>query len=446
MFKINIYKLKTLFSLIIPVVIQNFILSSVNLVDNLMVGQLGEVAISGIGSANSFYFIVTCVFSGFVGGCIIYFSQHYGAKNIQIIKDIFKIMTLVMSLFGALVMFTVLFFAPNIIGLFHSNQEVINSTVGYLRIIALSYIPLALTFAFSNCLKSVKETKQPMYISIIAIAINVILNYFLIFGHFGFPKLGINGAAIATLIARLIETLLYFYVLKRSELEFKFNIKEIFIFDYSLFKTIVFKTLPLIFNEFLFSFGLSWVFRLYASKGIISSSAKAIHNTIFGTLFFIVAGFSVATTVMVGHCLGQNKLNQAKEDASYLLRFSFSCGIVIGLISYLITPLILNLFNVSHASKEYALFFLNFAAFCFWIYMVTTELFFIIRTGGDTKSILILDGIFMWVINIPILSYVVYFTNFGIKEIFLLEQFICFVKLLVAYYLYHKRKWLKNIV
>lgn len=432
--------------IIIPVMIQQLIISGVNLIDNLMVGQLKDDALlSAVAASNQYYFIANLVITGMIGSCIIYLAQYYGAKKFDDLKETFRF-TLVSSFFITIIFALVaLFFAKNIILFFRNDAKLIEYGVDYLTIVFLSYFPLAISLSISSVLKAIGETKIPVFISSISVLTNTFLNYLLIFGNFGFPFLGVKGAAIATVIARFVEVICYLYVVKKHDYPFKFSLNTIFDFTFDLARKIFQKALPLIANEFFWSLGMTMIFKFYASKGVSVMSGNSIAETISNIFFILFGGMSVATTIIVGHQLGEGNIKKAKNEAYKLVAFSVLLAVFFGSLLYISGLVVPHYYQVSQEAKNIACDFLKIKGCFFWIYMFVTQCYFIMRAGGDTKSTFIMDSCFMWTVTIPIVYIVTYLTSLNVIAIFLINQLTDIIKLLVANYFLRKEKWVKNL-
>ena len=437
--------IKATLAIAIPLMFQQLIVSSVNLIDNLMVGQLGDVALSAVSNANRFYMIVLYGINGLIAACIIYLSQFKGANDDKRMKETFRF-SIVSSYVLCLLFFIIAYLFPEkIIGFFISDSDVIKAGSDYLRIACLTYIPTVLSLCISASLRALGETKIPLYISVVSVLSNTFLNYCLIFGNFGLPALGVRGAAIATLCARIIEVVIYLIVIKKIDMPFKTKIKDIFKFEKDLAKHIVVKALPLCMNEILFSFGMSTLLKCYAHRGLVVNTAYGMAATISDMFFVLFAGMATATTVMVGTPLGANKLEEAKENGYKLICLSMMISVVFLILMFMSAELIPYLYNVSIEAKDLSKDFLRVMAMCFVLYMYNTESFFILRAGGDTKSTLLFDSCFMWFFNIPLVAALSYLTDINVLIVYFLGQFTDLPKAFIATYFIKKEKWVRNL-
>lgn len=431
--------------IIIPVMLQQLIVTSVNLIDNLMVGQLGDVSLSGVNAANRFYMIESTVIFGIIGACMIFLSQFYGSNNKNKLRETFSF-TMVSSFVIALVFFIIaFFFSKNVIAYFSSNPEVIESGSAYLNIVAFTYLPVAVSFTYGSSMRSLGETKIPLMVAIIAVVTNTLLNYILIFGHLGFPVLGIKGAAIATLIARIVELTTYVLIVKFNNFNFVTKFSELFCFSKTLARKIIIKAMPLVANEFLWSFGMATLIKFYGTRGVVALTGQSIAQTTSDIFYILFSGMAVATTIMVGQKLGAGKLEAAKKNAYSLFKFSIALAVIFGVLLFISSFIVPEFYNVSAEAKHIASSFLKVQGFLFWIYMFVTQCYFIMRAGGDTKSTFIMDSVYMWLVNIPIVLIVTYFTKADVIMIYAIAQSTDFVKMLIAYHFLRSEQWINNL-
>ena len=445
LFKLDKEFVKSALVIAIPLMVQQLIVSSVNLIDNLMVGQLGDVALSSVSNANRFYMIVLFGIQGMIAACTIYLSQYNGADDVKHMKETFRF-SIVSSYIMCAFFFMIAFLFPSqIISFFIHNDEVIATGTAYLRIACFTYIPVVLSLCISASLRALGETRIPLYVSIVSVLTNTFLNYCLIFGNFGFKAYGVKGAALATLCARILEMIIYLVVIKRSDMPFKTRIRDIFDFSGDLAKHITIRAIPLCINETMWSFGMSTLLKCYANRGLEVNTAYGMASTISDLFFVLFSGMATATTVLVGTLLGANRLKEAKENGYKLISLSIYLSIIFLTLMFMSSFVVPYLYNVSIESKHLASSFLKIMAVFFMLYMFNTECFFILRSGGDTKSTLIFDSCFMWVINIPLVVALSYLTDMNILMMYAIGQSTDILKAIVAISFIKKEKWVRNL-
>ncbi len=435
----------TVLSIAIPVMAQQFVSSFVNLIDNLMIGSLGTVALSGVTVANKIYTIFNSTLFGFCGAAGIFVAQYYGAKDIKKCQNVLNI-NLTFNIIIALLFVVVLTLIPEpFVHLFSNDMNVINEGLKYLRFAVLSYLPFSISFAIMVALRAIGINKVQLIIGIIGVLTNTSLNYILIFGHFGFPSLGVAGAAIATAIARVIEMVIYLYLLIKHRYAFHLSIKELFHLDKSLVKHMITKALPLTANEILYSLGLSMVFIAYVRCAEPLIAAVSVVDTIMQMAYIIFSGLASAVSILIGKHLGANEIELAKVNSRYLIVFGMFVGLCIGILFMGISPFIANLYNVETIIKETIVGLIRIRCFMLPIYVFNVTIFFILRAGGDTLSTLIMDSGFLWGLNVTIATLLSIFVPIPLVMLSLIVESTDYIKMIVSYYFFKKEKWAKNI-
>ena len=444
----SFYK-KTL-AIALPIMIQQGLTSIVNLIDNFMVGSLGDPAIAGVATVNQIMSIPTFCLVGATAGIGIYLSQFFGAKNTEKLKETFRFKIL----FTALIVtaFTIIFalYKEPIVKLFVDKDSdttyAIDKAIEYLNIIIFTIVPLGVVQLYSSSMRETKHTKIPMITGIIAIIINVILNYILIYGHFGAPKLGVTGAAIATLVARYVEAILLI-VIGHFFKKYTFCHKSILPFRLSkdLMKNVVIKATPLLMNEFLWSFGMTALFYAYSERGNLVVNAYNICSAVTNIFFITFSALATAISIMVGNELGAGNIEQAKENSAKLITLGVIISIVVGFMIFGISFIIPNLYNVSEETKQLARYFLWGNAVFMCVYMFNAGCFFTIRSGGASLQAFIFDSGYTWIIQVPIAMILVKLTNLSIMQVFILVQCCDFLKAIVGVFFVKKGSWARNL-
>lgn len=436
---------KSVLTIALPLMLQQLIVSSVNLIDNLMVGQLGDVSLSAVSMANRFYMIVWAGVNGTIASGVIYLSQYKGADDTNHMQQSYRFM-LVSSYVLCIILFAISFFFPDkVISFFINDASVIQEGSVYLKIASISYLPSVLSLAIASSLRALGETKKPLYVSMISVFTNAVLNYLLIFGWLMIPALGVAGAAIATLIARLVEAFVYVYLLNQSDMPFKTKLVDIFRFEQELAKRITLRAIPLCINEVLWAFGMSTLVKCYSIRGLVVNTAYSISSTIADLFFVLFGGMASAASVLIGTPLGANQLEEAKDNAYKLLCFSLILAFVIIVLMFSASFFAPYFYNVSSEAQHLSANFLRVIALFFGLLVFNTSIYFILRTGGDTKSTLFMDSGFMWSLCIPIVAFLAYQTTLPVLFVYAFGQGCDIVKAFLSYHLLKKEKWLVNL-
>lgn len=435
----------TALAVAIPMMMQQLITSSVNLIDNLMVGQLGDMALAGVAAVNKFYMIATFGTNGLLAASAIFIAQFYGARDFEKMKESFRFSLI----FASLIMVTFFglgYFYPNtIVSFFTEDALIVEQGVLYLHVAAFTFLPMIFSLSISSGLRAIGETKVPLYVSVVAVVTNTVLNYCLIFGHFGFPQMAVQGAALATLIARCIEAVIFLVVLMRVDVPFKTRLIDVFNVPMSLSKQILIKAAPLATNEVLWSSGMATLFKLYGTRGAEVIAGYSIANTISDIFFILFGGMAAASTVLISHHLGANELAEARRNGYRLIGLSVMLSIVFAALMFGSSFIVPKWYQVSLESRHVAETVLRIMACMFWVYMLNTQCYFTLRAGGDTKSTLLMDSVYMWCVNISLVTFLAYCTDLNIYMLYFIGQLTDLIKMVIGYGMVKKEKWVVNL-
>lgn len=432
----------------IPVALQNLLISSFGLIDTLMLGQLGDVAVASVGMAGQWSWLMHIFFYGLSSGAAVFLSQYWGAKDLKGIRRTYGILS-VATVGIALVMLGISVFAPSMVmRIFTTDPVAIETGVSYLRIAGLSYLALAFSQVFSTVLRSTEEVKLPLFASLFGVLGNTVLNYGLIFGRMGLPKMGVPGAAVATVISACIGPVILFLVsLKRRNLLIC-SLKELFSFDRAFVTKYIRVSLPALVNEGLWALGTLGYNMVFGRMGTIQYAALTIFRTIESLFFAFYAGLCHACGVLVGREIGAGRI---EDGVRYANRFTLMMPVLsigIGLIMILSRDLFLSLFQVSPDVAQMARAIM--LAFGLEIpirnisYVTICGVF---RPGGDTKTGVLYDIISVWLMALPLtalcglvfkLDFVLVYIIMLISEDWL-KAFLCIRRL-------RSRKWIMPVV
>lgn len=437
---------KAAIKLAIPIAFQNLILSSLNLVDTIIIGGLGETAIASVGLANQYFFLLNLLLFGVVSGSAIFTAQYWGRRDIPNIKRVLGLCIMTGIVMGAIFTLGGLLFPENILSIFSDDLEVIRIGSGYLRIVALSYIITAISFAYSFTLRSTGYVKSPMIVSIIALGVSTVLNYLFIYGLFGFPELGVNGSAIATVIARSIELSLMLYVVYKYKHPIGGSIKEMLDLSLSFIKKFFKVTIPVILNESIWALGMTAYAFVYAHMGTEVIAATNIVGTIEKIAFVVFLGFGNAAAVMIGNKIGQQKEKEAFEYALRFIILNPLMGILAGILLYIGAPLLLSAYNVSELVHNYSKEVIHVLSFFLWVKTFNyTNIVGILRSGGDTKYCLLLDVGGMWLVGVPLVALAGLYWKLPIEQVYIFVYMEEIAKFIVGLPRIASKKWINNL-
>lgn len=438
---------RNLMKISIPITIQYFLGSSLNLIDTIMVGQLGDSAIAAIGIANQVFSLLNLFLLGISGGCSMFISQFYGKEDFSGIKDIIKISLIIGVLITALFYITVLSIPYKLLNLFTQDIEVLILGAEYFRVVCHSYIITTVTVIMATGCRSIEKVKLPMYASIVAICMNTLGNYLFIFGNGVFPELGVRGAALATLIARTVEILILLVGVYRKRYPIILKVNELLSFSISLFKRLIHQSTLLVIKDVIFGLGMTIYIAIYARIGTETLAAYNIVNTIQNFGFVFLAGIGHASVIMIGKRLGLKEFELAYGYAKTFQKLSLMIGTVLGLFLFFSRFFILQFFNLSEMAIYYADTLLIIQAFVFVFLgynMITVT--GILRSGADTGFCLKMDTFAIWVLGIPLALYTGVVLKLPITWIVAINSIKDVYKTVHLLWRVQSKKWLKSVV
>ena len=439
---------KTLVMLCIPIIIQNLISTLVNMVDTVMVGSLGEVSVASIGIANQYFFLFNMALSGIIGGAGIFMAQFYGKGDKDSIKKITGLSVIAALILGLLFFMLAVFFPNVIIHFFSHDPLVVKEARSYFLVIGFCYPIMAISYIFSMGSRSVRNPKLGMICSSIALVVNIILNYCLIFGNLGLPALGVKGAALATVIARIVEFILiisYVYFIKKDYI-LKFNLKDFKLIDKDFINTFISKTLPVFINDTTWAIGTILYSVAYSQAGTSAIAASQI-ATSTGNFFIITSVcIGIGASIMLGNELGADRIDTAIIYAKKFSKLVVIVGLICGGLLILNIPILLKMFSVSSdlAPDITKIFFIMGIMLALRAFN-TLIVIGILRSGGDTKYSLYLELGCMWFASIP-LTFVAAFKGAPIYILVLLSYSEEIVKFIFGVPRALSKKWANNIV
>lgn len=393
---------KTLFALGIPVAIQHMISSSLNMVDVVMIGQINEASITAVGLANQLFFVFILLLFGINSGGAIFTAQFWGRKDTVSVHRATGV-CLSFSLAGG-VLFTLLalLVPESIIALFSNDPQVIGLGASYMRIVGFSYLFTAVSICMTTAARSVGDAKMPMRASALSLGLNTGLNAVLIFGLLGFPALGVQGAAIATVIARLLEMVIILVTIQTSLHPLKATAREYFSFSRAFAHRVVVKSLPVVANEFFWALGMTLYVAAYSRLGTEAYAAYQIAQTVERLFFVAAMGIGSAAAVMIGNLLGENRREEAILYARYLNLLTAICGVILGGILFATAPLVARFFNVSPIVRQNAVYVMQVIGVVLTVKMVNAlQVIGTLRGGGDTTFSLIMEVSSMYLVGVP---------------------------------------------
>lgn len=446
---------KYVFAITGPIIIQNGITNFVSMLDNIMVGQVGTAQMSGVAIVNQLFFILNILIFGGNAGAGIYTAQYHGCGDVDGVRDTtrFKI---IISLFVSLVLGLVYYFyAEPIIMMFLKSDSdsasvavALESAKSYLNVMLIGLLPTAFVQIYSSTLRETGETVTPMKAGATAVIINLVLNYLLIFDHFGYKGMGVVGAAVATVISKYVEAAyIIIWTHKSSDKNpFVRNLYKSLAIPRRLMINVIRKGVIIMINEGLWSMGTTMFMQCYSTRGLGVVAAVNIVNTIFNVFNIIYIALGDAVAIIVGQLMGSGKMEEAKDTDNKLLFFAVAICTVIGFVVVILAPLFPMMYNTEQDVRQLATYLIRIMGCFMPIHALLHTVYFTIRSGGKTFITFLFDGCFMWVLSVPATYIVSYYTNLPIIPVFLVPQLCELVKTVIGLVLVTKNVWLNNLV
>lgn len=446
---------RRLFTVMIPILVQNVITNFVSLLDNVMVGQVGTEPMSGVAIVNQLIFVFNlCIFGGLAGAGI-FTAQFYGKADNEGVRNTMRMkFYIAIATLGVFVAVFILF-GEQLINLFlHEGNEgldlaaALNHGKAYMKVMLIQMLPFAVMQVYASTLRETGETMLPMKAGIIAVAVNLVFNYILIFGKLGAPALGVEGAAIATVLARFTEC---FIVIgwthrHREKNPFVDGLYSSMKIPGKLVREIIKLGTPLMLNELLWSSGMTVLNQCYSIRGLEVVSAMNICNTVADLFFCAFLSMGSTVSIMIGQLLGAGELERAVDEDKKLIAFAVALCAGVGVVMAVLAPLIPEIYNTTGTVKELAKQLLLVNAAMMPVNAFTNSCYFTLRSGGKTIITFVFDCMFVWVLSIPVAFILSRFTSMSILSMFIIVEALNLIKCAIGFWLVKERKWVKNLV
>ncbi len=430
----------------LPIIIQNFLMSSLNMLGVLMIGQLGETEVAAVGLANQLFFLLSLLLFGISSGASLFTAQLWGRRDIVSIHKVLGIALTLGLGFSSLFAVVGILFPQVFLSFYTQDPQVIALGSQYLRIVGFSYLATSISYSFANILRSVENSRLPMFVSVGALVINMALNFLLIFGMLGFPKMGVSGAAMATLVARVLESgvLVAAAYLLRTPVAARLN--QLIAFNRIFLRRYFSTALPVVFNESLWALGISIYNAIYAHIGTNSIAAVNIASTVENMAFVLFIGIANAAAVVIGGRIGAGEEHKASIYARRSLILGIMGAVLVGLLIFASKDLILSLYKISPDTLLNARNILIILSFAMWVRASNTIIVVgVLRSGGDTRFSFVLDVGTVWFIGIPLAllgAFVLHFPVYGVVLMVMGDEI---AKLGIGIWRVSTGKWINNL-
>lgn len=441
------YFIPRLLALAAPILLQNLLSSSLNFIDVFMVGRLGETALAAVGSANQFFFVFNMLNFGLASGSAIFTAQHWGQKDVKSIRSVMGF-GLFLTLAIAVIFTIATFISPDlVIRLFSKDATVVQMGSDYLKIISLTFIITAISISYSVVLRSTENVIYPMVASFIGVITNTVLNYLLIFGSFGFPKMGVSGAALATLIARFIEMSIIVSITYIRKLPAAVMFADLFRFTRDQAKVYIKKALPVVLRSVGWSAGFSMFSIIYGNISTESLAAFSVSGSIERICMIFFTGIGASCSIMVGNRIGAGEEATARGYAKNFLLLNIGISVVLSVLLFFLRTPIVGLYQLTDTSREYMLGILLVMSLIMWA--KSTNVIFhmgILKAGGDTLFSMIVDVGGVWLIGVPIALFAGFVLKLPVNLIVACVTVEEITKMIVAFLRYRSGRWLNRLV
>lgn len=429
-----------------PVALQGMLNTIVNMVDTMMIGSLGATSIAAVGLANKVFFVMSLLIFGIVSGSGVLAAQYWGSGDIRNIRKVLGL-ALFLAEGAAVLFFLPAVFCPELMmRIFTTGADTIRIGARYLTLVAFSYPFIALSNTYVAMLRAVNRVKAPVIISACAILINIFFNYTFIFGHFGAPAMGVTGAALATLIARVVEASALLCVVYIGKSPIACRLKEMFGYSKAFVVQFAATASPVIANEFVWGLGVTMYSLAYGRMGDNAVAAITVATTIQDIATVLFQGLSAATAVILGNEMGAGKLERAERYAKNFLILQFLITVAAAIGCVLLRWNIIGIYSISEeVAKDVSRCLIVFALFMPFKMFNYVNIVGVLRSGGDTKVCLFLDCSGVWFIGIPMAFLGGLFFKQPIYIVYAMVSLEEVYKTVLSYIRYRQKKWLRNL-
>ncbi len=446
---------RRVFIVLVPILIQNFITTFVSLLDNIMVGQVGTEPMSGVAIVNQLIFVFNLCAIGGISGAGILTAQFYGKGDQQGIRYSIRVKLFIAA--GILLGFglLLLLYGETFIGFFlHEGGGELDLAAtmdygkAYLRVILLQLLPFAVNMVYSSTLRETGETLLPMKAGLIAVFVNLVFNYILIFGKFGAPQLGVVGAAVATVIARMVEMsiVVIWTHWHRDRNPFIVGVYRSLRVPRTVMRQIAVLGVPLLANELFWSGGMTTLNQCYSVRGLEVVSAMNISSTISNLFFSAFVSMGSATAILVGQLLGAGEMERAVDEDRKLIAFALALSFLLGGIMALTAPWVPLMYNTITQVRQLATRILLIGAMMMPLHAFANSCYFTLRSGGKTIITFLFDSGTLWGLSIPVAFVLSRYTATPIVSMYMIVEGLNLIKCTIGLMMVRQRRWVTNLV
>jgi putative MATE family efflux protein len=446
---------RQLLVLVLPIIIQQGVTNFVSLVDNVMVGSLGTEELPGVAIVNQLLFVFNLTVFGGLSGASIFGAQFYGKGDHKGVQYAFRYKIVFSVLLTMLCTALMLTQGDALIGMFLSESDsggdlalTLQEAEKYLLWMLLGLVPFAVSQSYSSTLREAGETVSPMAASILAIGVNVTLNYALIFGRLGFDPMGVKGAAIATVISRYAEMLflIIYTAVRRSHFSFLRGALRSLYVPWNVLKKILITGSPLVLNELLWSLAYTMINQNYSTRGLTVVAATNITGTASNMFSVLMFAMGAAASILVGQQLGAGRISEAQTTGDRLLFFTVLLHGAVAVVVAALSGVIPLMYNTEPEVRMLTTGLLLVSAAALPIRAYAHLTYFIIRSGGRTVITFMLDCMFAWLVPFPVSFVLCRYTAVPVAFVFFCVQFLDLIKVWIGRKLFVSGIWARNVV
>ena len=438
---------RILLALAVPVAFQQLITAGLNMIDVLMVGQLGVSSVAALGLANQIFFLLILFLFGTTSGMAIFTAQYWGKGETDQIHHVLGICLTISISAAALFTLAATLIPEKLMGFYTADQTVIKLGSDYLRIVSLSYVFMAISVSYISVLRSITQVRMTVVVAIISLALKTAIGYTLIFGRFGFPALGVRGAAIGTCIGWIFETILLLILVYVLKTPLAAKPSSLFQFTRPFLFKVLRTSMPATVNEVFWSFGITTYNAVYAHIGTDSIAAININATIEELVFVLFIGLGNACSVMVGNKIGEGDKVAAFEYSRRITILGVASAMLGGILVFFTRGLVVGLYHLSPAATFNLRNIMLVYSLSIWLRVFNFMLFIgALRAGGDTRFAMFMELFSIWLVGVPaalIGGFVLHLPVYEVYALVLLEEA---VKAIVTFRRFISRKWIHDLV
>lgn len=437
---------KKVYTLVLPMALQNLINVGITSADVIMLGKVGEKVLSGASLAGQVQYIMQLIFFGLTSGASVLAAQYWGKRDNETIEKIMGLALRLGLIISLVFSFAAAVFPDMLMKIFSSDPVVISEGVVYLRIVCISYAFSAFTMIYLNVMRSIERVKVSTGVYFVSFIANVILNYIFIFGTGQVPALGAAGAAIATLMARILELVLVLFHNYSVNTDARIRFKYLFRTEKWLNSDFIKFSMPVVINELMWGLGMAVFSAILGHLGSAVSAAYSVAQVARQLALVVCFGIANATAIMIGKAIGEGKMELAKEYGRRFKKLSFIMGIIGGIVILVLRPVLMSFMSVSELSRYYmGVMLLVMSYYVVGQSLNTTLVVGVFRAGGDTKFGLMIDVGIMWGVSILFGFLAAFVFKLSVEAVIIILLSDEIIKVPLTLHRYHKYRWLNNI-